>query len=222
MSTGEQEWLVNPRRKVLDPWTRRLVDEEPLRPGSRDVDVQSLHVLAKSGTGDQLKAELDRQNFTGSVDDIRLLGNSEQVEFGDLNGPNHGKTLLHIACSHGNASTAKALLELGASPEERTPIVRKQVRAKCGKSAYVYNGGETCVHLAADAQSGDVINLISDLWHKKHHWSLRKLANARSRGRRKALELLATRNTPLYKAAKGESAVTSTVSGSRLCNFKCN
>ena len=30
-----------------------------------DVNVQSLYPLAKSGTGDQLKAELERQNFTG-------------------------------------------------------------------------------------------------------------------------------------------------------------
>ena len=199
------EWPVDPRRKVLNPWTGRLVDEELLRPGRRDVDVQSLYLFAKSGTGDQLKAELERQNFAGSVDDIRLLGTSENVEFGDLNGPNHGKNLLHIACSHGNASTAKALLELGASPEERTPIVRKQARAACRRLNHGYYGGETCMHLAADAQSGDVINLISDLWHKQHHWSLRKLVNARTTGRRIALELLATRNTLLDKAAKGES-----------------
>ena len=160
----------------------------------KNVDIQSLYALAKSGTGDQLKADLKRQEVTCPIDDIRLLGTCEHVCVGEVSGPNQGKTLLHIACSHGNASTVKALLELGASLLERTPTVVVREHKPCGD--------ETCFHLAADAGSGDVVNVL--LKHGNLCVScLRILVNERSKLKRTPLEDLMVRHVPFYLKEKG-------------------
>ena len=161
------------------------------------LNVKSLYEIAKSGTGDQLKAELKRQDVTCPIDDIRLSGTCEQVCVGEVSGKNKDKTLLHIACSHGNASTAKALLELGASPLERTAKVYVTSRL-----VHVH-GRETCFHLAAEAGSGDVINVLR--MHGNLSVScLREVVNRRSKLERTALEDLAFRHTSRCQNEKGE------------------
>ena len=164
------------------------------------VDVQSLYQLAKSGTGEQLKAELKRQDVTCPIDDIRLSGTCDQVHVGDVSGRNKGMTLLHIACSHGNAGTAKVLLELGASPLERTAKVYVNSRL-----VHV-RGKETCFHLAAEAGSGDVINVLR--MHGNLSVScLREVVNRRSMLERTALEDLAIRHTSHCQNEKGDLAI---------------
>ena len=165
--------------------------------------LQALYELAKAGTGDQLKAELKRQDVTCPVDDIRLLGEIDKVLPGDMSGNNKGKTLLHIACCHGNASTAKALLELGASPSERTPSVVETIRTGCGghKRIKRYHAEETCMHLAASVNSGDVINVLRSNCRSE---VCRDLANSQCADKRTPLEVLILRGSPVYTRVKGE------------------
>ena len=174
------------------------------QPGSQKVvDAQSLYVLAKSGTGDQLKAELKRQDVSCPIDDIRLLGTCERVFLGDVSGPNQGKTLLHIACFHNNKSTVKALLELGASPLEYTPLVERQFYTGCLglEEKTVVSGGQTCVHLAVEAGRGDVINLL-----RQNCKQIGELVNAPAKGEPQIspMETLTICHTRHYLFHKGE------------------
>ena len=104
---------------------------------------------------------------------------------------------LSIMCDTLNAGTAKALLELGASPLERTAKV-------CVNSRLVHvRRKETCFHLAAEAGSGDVINVLR--MHGKLSVScLREVVNRRSMLERTALEDLAFRHTSRCQNEKGE------------------
>ena len=179
--------------------TRAVNEENTAQCRGREIDLQSLYLLSQSGTGDQSKAELKRQDVTCPIDDIRLLGTCQQVRVGDVSGPNQGKTLLHIACSHGNASTVKALLELGASPLQCTGMY-------INSSTLSEGGGESCVHLAAEAGSGDVIDVL------RRHGNIcencfKDLVNASSHSKRTPLEVSAIRHLDIYKEEKGRLLV---------------
>ena len=140
-------------------------------------DVDEITRIAERGTGEELKAALERLGRTLEwVDDVH---NGKKT-----------MSLIQVACSQGNLSTAKALLELGGSPLGRGPTdpcacspgshwTFPEVGAVTSLlTAHEARASWTCMHLAATADSIDILKLLlthgyGDLVHAQTEDALR-------------------------------------------------
>ena len=120
---------------------------KPVQPRTKK-DGELLYLAAKCGTGEELKTLLRKQKLIDNcpIDSIRVCGPEERA------GAGRDRTLLHIACCHANASSAKALLDLGASPLQRT-LGRPEFVSFGTRLMVIDDGSYTCMHLAANADS---------------------------------------------------------------------
>ena len=133
---------------------------------------QTLSLLARNGSGNELKAALKRRLRFRSVDRIRVdreaarqLRSLDRRLFDHYGSKDFDRnTLLHVACCNGNVNTTKALLELGASPGKFTRLVDCLNGEPFGFCAtgleMISTGYEAPIHLAAAADSGPVIDLL--------------------------------------------------------------
>ena len=173
----------------MDGWTTISSDS----PEARE-KAERLYHVAKSGTRDELTAELNRQNLTTrAIDSIRVCGPGEPTSV-DSNYPSTPvdvrQTLLQVACSFGNTSCVEALLKLGASPCARTPILVKLLSMGCYLDSEE-SGNESCMHLAAKADSS--AGLIRLLTRTRAASGCENLVNARSQTDCTPLMLVASR-----------------------------
>ena len=159
-----------------------------------------LYLVAKDGSGDDLKAELERQNITFPIDEIRVSPPGEPMFVEDDDFSSHKspkdvrKTLLQVASSHGNASCVKALLAMGSSPRVRTTSTIEQLPNATYHFRKVH-GEETSLHLAAKAdRSSELIDLLI-----RSPSGGTELVDARSANGCTALMLTATRFSRLMK-----------------------
>ena len=108
-----------------------------------------LYLVAKDGSGDDLKAELERQNIPFPIDEIRVSPPGEPMFVKDddfshilIGRPQSKKdvrkTLLQVASSHGNTSCVKALLTMGSSPRARTTSTMEHLSFGCTGHLKVY------------------------------------------------------------------------------------
>ena len=158
------------------------VEDSSLDPARWDTDSEEIFRLIKSGTGDDLKASLKRLGYTVKcIDEVHTREDDLSV--------------LQVACSHGNASTADALLELGMSPLGREPVVVDTGDAHPYYDHYTkVREAETCMHLAVRAGSTDVMELLIKR-------GLGYLVNTTTRNEEKISPLMAaaTRYSKLYR-----------------------
>lgn len=119
-----------------------------------------LYELAANGTGEQLMAALN-WSMDQPIDMVRMEGRKRKYNpYGLLD--QIGQTLLHVASVHGNDSSVKALLELGASPSERTPLEGEYFELNCWRHRELDRGWETSLHLAALTDNRAVVELLID------------------------------------------------------------
>lgn len=124
--------------------------------GEKDVDV--LFDLAAEGAGEKIIHTLKKLKKDESVDSVRqtcfILDYYSSSD-------HPGRTLLHAACAAGNLNAVKALLELGASPAERTPPINDYFEvARCWDRWSTLLGEASCLHLAAASGNGAVVELL--------------------------------------------------------------
>ena len=139
--------------------------------------IKSLAELAQKGRGDELKAKLSQLDWKRPIDEIRVGAGKRQGPFGGtVDHP--GETLLQEACTVGNESTIRALVELGASPLLKTESSDDYFDIACACGYATPLGVETCMHLAARSDcDASVVDIL------RRAEGCEDIVNARSRNR---------------------------------------
>ena len=111
-------------------------------------DCDEITRIARTGTGEELKAAFERLGHT--ADCVDNVHNRTKV-----------RSLLQVACCDENLGTVEALLNLGASPHGRKPIQEHSTRIGCEGGRYmVYRCGLSCMHLAVRTGNTKMIGLL--------------------------------------------------------------
>ena len=103
------------------------------------------------GTGDELASAVRQRKLEGRVDDVQLT-----------HMPYNSPYLLNVACETGNTSCVRALLDLGASPLTQTVGISCDLQLEYELDYHISTGKETCLHLAAKADSDESVRMLLD------------------------------------------------------------
>ena len=143
MGGGESKSTERGDECSTKPHEKKLSDEEEERVAAVITQVgREFEYLAQHGkTGVELKAELEKHELVDST--------------GKLISTPYGNLLLRIACSSGNLSTARVLLEIGASP---LGSPSEHMQTLSGSESQVAD--ISCVHLAAAQDNAAVLELL--------------------------------------------------------------